>query len=228
MKQDLNQFSKKLNYTFRNIQFLELALTHRSASKTNNERLEFLGDSILNFVVARIIYERFPKVDEGAMSRLRAHLVNEKTLSQIAKTIDLGQAINLGVGELKSGGHQRPSILADCLEAIIAAIYLDSGMREAEKLIQRLFENRLDEIDDLDALKDPKSRLQEYLQARRLPLPEYDLIEEKGDAHNKTFVVKCSSGIIENPVVAEGSSRRRAEQAAAESLLNLIQESEDV
>lgn len=222
MNADLTKLSRKLNYTFKNIDYLKLALTHRSASKKNNERLEFLGDSILNFTIAKLIFQKFAKSNEGELSRLRAHLVNEKTLCEIAKTLDIGQVIQLGVGELKSGGHQRASILADCLEAIFAAVYLDGGIEQSEKLIGELYQERLDQIDNLDALKDAKSQLQEYLQGQKHPLPEYELVEEIGDAHNRTFVVRCKSDIFGQSVEAKGSSRRRAEQAAAKKLLKLI------
>lgn len=210
---------KRLKYQFNNADLLVQALTHRSYSAHNNERLEFLGDGALNFIIATQLFLKFPKLAEGELSRLRAQLVKEATLSEIAQTLDLGDALRLGEGELKSAGWRRPSILADALEAIIGAIYLDGGFIEAEKFVLALYTDKLLNIDPKVIDKDPKSQLQEYLQSRKLAVPEYAVIETSGEAHAQTFVVECRIHKHQICTSGQGTSRRLAEQAAAQLAL---------
>ena len=193
MQRDLKALCAKLGYQFQDEALLEAALVHRSVSAENNERLEFLGDSIVNFVIAKTIYHRFPLAKEGHLSRLRANLVRGDTLAQIAKEISLGDFLKLGPGELKSGGDQRASTLADTLEAVIAAIYLDGNNASCEAVILQLFKDRLDNVSLSKDLKDPKTQLQEYLQARKLPLPTYNIASVEGDAHNQVFSYRVYS-----------------------------------
>jgi len=214
---------RALGYRFSDQDLLEQALTHRSASGSNNERLEFLGDSILGFVIANELYERFPVASEGQLSRLRASLVKRDTLAKLARQFALGDYLNLGPGELRSGGQARASILADALEAILAAIYLDSGYAITREVILNLFEARL-RVLDLDAQqKDPKTRLQELLQARKLALPNYEIVETSGTPHDQVFVVRCSIDELDLVEQGTGSSRRRAEQEAASRLLQELE-----
>lgn len=200
------------------------ALSHRSAGAPHNERLEFLGDALLNLMIAEQLYLRWPKADEGAMTRARAELVRESALAGVARGLDLGARLRLGPGEMKSGGHRRDSILADAVEAMIAAFYLDAGFDACRRAVLPWFEPLLAALPPLHQVgKDPKTRLQEWLQARQRPLPVYALIEEIGDDHDLTFRVGCSFG---DPVIAtegSGSSRRAAEQAAAEVALQQIE-----
>jgi ribonuclease-3 len=199
-----------------------LALTHRSANSTHNERLEFLGDSILSFVIADDLYHRFPKIDEGDMSRMRATLVRGHTLAELGREFELGDYLKLGPGELKSGGFRRDSILADAVEAIIGAIYLDSETETVRKAILSWYESRLNSIQPGVSQKDPKTRLQEFLQGRKKPLPEYEVTNIKGEAHNQAFTVSCNVAGIGKPVIGTGTSRRKAEQAAAELALEKL------
>ncbi|NND65666.1 MAG: ribonuclease III, partial [Gammaproteobacteria bacterium] len=184
------------------------------------ERLEFLGDAVLGLVIAQCLFEQFPNAEEGDLSRLRASLVNKPALVSVANELELGASIHLGEGERKSGGQRRESILADTVEALIGAIYLDGGFASASDTIQRLYEQRLRELPDAATLKDAKTRLQEYLQGKGLPLPQYEIVETHGKAHQQRFVVKCE--IDSQQVNAEGTSRQRAEQAAAEKLLEQL------
>lgn len=218
----LERLQKKLGYQFETLDYLTQALTHRSAASKNNERLEFLGDSILNFTIGKALYDKFPKADEGELSRMRAALVREQTLAVIARQFELGEYLKLGAGELKSGGFRRESILSDCVEAIIAAIYLDKGMEPAMERIYVWYETFLAEITPGEAQKDPKTRLQEFLQGRKLPLPEYEVIDIKGEAHNQTFKVTCKVQGIEEIFTGQGTSRRKAEQNVAEKVLTQI------
>jgi ribonuclease-3 len=188
----------------------------------NYERLEFLGDSILSFVISTELYQRFPEIDEGTLSRLRASLVKGDTLAALARELSLGDFLNLGSGELKSGGFRRASILADTLEALFGAIYLDSDIFTIQKVILQLFQERLGKVDPSKALKDPKTRLQEHLQSRSQPLPEYEVVDIQGKSHAQTFTVSCSVKGLGEAVVAQGSSRRKAEQAAAQEVLNRL------
>lgn len=202
---------------------LAQALRHRSAGSPNNERLEFLGDALLNLVVAEQLYQRWPGADEGAMTRARAELVRESTLASIARSLELGARLTLGPGEMKSGGHRRDSILADALEAIIAACYLDAGFDACRALVLPWFEPLLAALPPLAQVgKDAKTRLQEWLQGRQKPLPVYALVAEEGEEHARTFRVSCT---LESPALVtegEGTSRRGAEQAAAEAALDRI------
>jgi ribonuclease-3 len=210
---------KKLAYAFNDIELLNEALTHRSYATKNNERLEFLGDGILNFVIADELFKQYPDVQEGDLSRLRATLVNKESLAEIAGQLDLGEVILLGTGELKSGGFRRPSILADTVESILGAVYSDGGFESCRDLIVRLYAKRLASPADLQSLKDPKTRLQELLQSRRFSLPEYQVVNITGQAHSQIFHVRCSIDKMNIKVDGEGKSRRKAEQVAAEKAI---------
>jgi ribonuclease-3 len=217
----------KLGYRFIDPGLLEIALVHRSADRRkNNERLEFLGDSVLNLVISSEIFHRRPLAREGELSRLRANLVRKETLAEIAHELDLGRHLVLGGGELKSGGHRRSSILSDALEAVFGAIYLDGGYTSARSEILRLFSQRLDNLPGHEELKDAKTRLQEILQGRQLPLPIYDVVATQGDAHARSFRVQCRVEALGLSVEGMGTSRRRAEQDAAGKALAAIETSE--
>jgi ribonuclease-3 len=222
MTPDLSLLCKQIGYQFMDNQYLQQALTHRSIGKGNNERLEFLGDAILSFIISDVIYHKFPDIDEGQLSRLRAALVKGDNLAAMARELDLGRYLKLGAGELKSGGFRRDSILADAFEALIGAVYLDSNEEQVRTLILRLFERQLANIDLERAIKDPKTRLQEYLQSRGLPVPEYEVVKIDGRAHQQSFTVSCHVDGLEQPVTAKGSSRRKSEQAVAEKVLEQI------
>ncbi|MGY2575166.1 ribonuclease III [Vibrio sp. C8] len=222
MTSPVSRLEKKLSYQFNDPELLELALTHRSANGKHNERLEFLGDSILSFVIADDLYHRFPKINEGDMSRMRATLVRGHTLAELGREFELGDYLKLGPGELKSGGFRRDSILADAVEAIIGAIYLDSGTEAVRGIILSWYQTRLDAIKPGVSQKDPKTRLQEFLQGRRKPLPVYTVTNIKGEAHNQEFTVSCDVAGIGMPVIGKGTSRRKAEQAAAETALEQL------
>ncbi|VFP87270.1 ribonuclease III [Candidatus Erwinia haradaeae] len=218
--QKINHLQRKIGYTFTSIQLLQEALTHRSSSSHNNERLEFLGDSILSYVITLALYHRFVSVNEGNMSRMRASLVCGDTLSDLAIDFDLGSCLRLGRGELKSGGYRRKSILSNTVEALIGGVFLDSDINTVEKMILKWYSSRLNNMRPEYKQKDPKTLLQEFLQARHLPLPSYILIEVNGQDHNQQFIIHCQvSGILE-PVIGTGSSRRKAEQATAEKALS--------
>lgn len=212
---NLDRLSRRLGHAFRQPQLLRQALTHRSYSATNNERFEFIGDSILNYTVARMLYDRFTQLSEGELSRLRANLVNQHTLSDLAATLDLGEMLRLGEGEVKSGGRQRPSILADAVEALFGAILLDAGFDAAQAVVLHLYQPILSRLDPSAQIKDPKTRLQELLQGRRLALPKYQLIATNGDAHEQTFVVDCVLESLQISTRGNGTNRRMAEQQAA-------------
>ncbi|HIE90526.1 MAG TPA: ribonuclease III [Methylophilaceae bacterium] len=218
----LERLQKQLGYEFNQPALLKQALTHRSYASNNNERLEFLGDGVLNFIVAHQLYQRFQKLPEGDLSRLRAQLVKEATLFEISLTLKLGELLNLGEGELKSAGWRRPSILSDALEAIIGATYLDSGFAAAEALVCKLYEERLENIDPKSIDKDAKSKLQEYLQSKKIDLADYTVISIEGEAHAQTFKVSCSINKLNITTLGEGTSRRNAEQQAAELALEEI------
>jgi len=211
-----------LGYECRDLRLLEAALTHRSAGGAHNERLEYLGDAVLNCVVAMMVFREFAAADEGDLSRLRASLVSGESLAVIAAEIHLGQQLRLGSGELKSGGFRRKSILADALEALFGAIYLDGGFEAAEQVIQRIFTPRLGQLPSASELKDPKTRLQEALQAKGLPLPVYQVESVSGEAHDQHFVVSCTVASLDLKAQGEGASRRRAEQAAASVVLSAL------
>ncbi len=218
------RLQRALGYDFADTSLLELALTHRSAGNRNNERLEFLGDSILNHIIAEAIYQKFPTAREGEMSRMRSSLVKGDTLAQVARELELGEHLVLGAGERKSGGRRRASILADALEALIGAILLDSGVDSCRGRVLCWFASRLDKLDlNVDgADKDPKTRLQEYLQGRGRALPEYELLGVLGDDHNQQFHVACRLSKPALVVEGAGSSRRKAEQAAARTALERL------
>lgn len=218
------RLTKVLGHEFRDAAWLDLALTHRSVSGSrNNERLEFLGDSILNFVVADYLFERFPQEKEGRLSRLRSSLVNQETLALVARDLKLGDYLKLGPGELKSGGFRRDSILADTVEALLGAIYQDCGdMRVCADRIQDWFGSRLDEAGQEAVIKDSKSRLQEYLQGRHLALPTYTVTAVEGEPHNQSFQVRCEVTGLDSPTEGGGLSRRIAEQNAAAQALHLL------
>ncbi len=215
---------EKLGYRFSEPMLLVRALTHRSACGPNNERLEFLGDSVLNFVVAAEVFTRRKQAREGELSRLRAKLVNQTSLADIARELALGEALRLGGGEMKAGGQRRDSILSDTLEAVVGAIYLDAGFATCREVIRRLYGNRLRELPGIQELKDPKTRLQEYLQSIRLPLPEYRVLEIAGRAHAQTFRVECRITGLETVTCGLANSRRQAEQKAAASMLQRLEE----
>ena len=220
---NITALSRKLGYTFNRPELLQEALTHRSHSMPHNERLEFLGDAVLNCAVAGLIFRHFPDLSEGSLSRIRANLVNQKMLAGLAQTLELGKLIRFGEGELKSGGDKRPSILADALEAVIGAIYLDGGFKQAEKTVDVLFTPSLRELDTLILGKDPKTLLQEYLQSRKLALPRYAVVATRGEAHRQQFQVECVIFRPEIRTVGEGASRRSAEQHAARQAYERLQ-----
>jgi len=211
-----------LEYEPRELELFRAALTHRSASGSNNERLEFLGDAVLNLVIAQKLYRAFPEATEGDLSRLRARLVSREPLAEIALALGLGETLQLGPGELKSGGFRRQSILADALEALCGAIFLDSGLEAVEAVIARLFSARIAALPEPATLKDAKTRLQEYLQSRSLSLPRYAVLHIGGEDHAQTFRVSCAVPGLHYHVEGQGSSRRGAEQEAAERMLSEI------
>lgn len=219
----LEQLGVELAYAFKSPGLMQQALTHRSYSADNNERFEFLGDSVLNFVIAETLFERFPRLSEGALSRLRANLVRQETLAQVAREISLGTCIRLGDGELKTGGAQRASILADALEALVGAIHRDGGFVAARDTTLRLFAEVLAGINPDQSSKDPKTTLQEYLQGRKLDLPIYVVLTTRGEAHAQEFEVECQIPALTIRCSGRGASRRAAEQAAATVALEKIE-----
>jgi len=214
---------KQLGYRFKQPALLSQALTHRSFASNNNERLEFLGDGALNYIIAHQLYMRFQKLPEGDLSRLRAALVKESTLFEIALKLELGESLKLGEGELKSAGWRRPSILADALEAIVGAVYLDGGHEATEALVLKLYAEKLETIDPKLIDKDAKSLLQELLQGKKIDLPDYQVVNIDGEAHAQTFKVSCSVSKLKIQTVGEGSSRRAAEQNAAQLALTELE-----
>ena len=215
---------KALGHRFRRPELLEQALRHRSAGTPHNERLEFLGDALVNLFMAEALYTQWPKVDEGALTRARAELVRESSLARIARDLDLGARLTLGPGEMKSGGHRRDSILADAVEALVAAIYLDSDFETCRTAVLPWFEKAMAALPPPNKVgKDAKTRLQEWLQGRQKPLPVYTLISEEGEEHARTFRVTCTLAQPEIVTEGEGSSRRAAEQVAAEAALARIE-----
>ncbi|GAA5523876.1 ribonuclease 3 [Microbulbifer aestuariivivens] len=210
----LERLCLRLGHQFARTDLLELALTHRSAGSRNNERLEFLGDSILGFTIGAALFDKFPDGREGQLSRLRAQLVSGETLAKLAREMEIGDCLRLGEGEMKSGGFRRASILADAVEALIGAIYLDAGLEVARARVLAWFASRLQHL-SLETAKDPKTRLQEWLQARQRPLPEYAIVDVSGAEHAQRFVVECRVKGLSEPVRGEASSRRSAEKLAA-------------
>ncbi|GGE68380.1 ribonuclease 3 [Streptosporangium jomthongense] len=219
---DLDQLQRRIGYQFKSPDRLMLALTHRSYSNQNNERLEFLGDSIVNMVIAEYLFRNFDKAREGHLSRLRARMVKGVTLAEIAREFQLGSYLRLGSGELKSGGFRRESILADAVESVIGAIYLDSDFYTCQEQVLRWFEPRLKQLDLQDTQKDSKTRLQEYLQSRQFPLPRYEVVSVDGEAHSQTFHVSCVLPSLDRKTSGVGNSRRVAEQEAARSALKQL------
>ncbi len=216
--------SQKLGLTFNKPQLFITALTHRSVGANNNERLEFLGDAILGCVIAQKLYDAFPNADEGTLSRLRASLVNESSLADLARQHCLGDYLLLGSGELKSGGFRRDSILSDALEGIIGALFKDQGIAACEEWIGRLFAEKLHDLSANNWQKDPKTQLQELMQAKKMELPDYALIDMSGLPHEQTFKVRCSVSLIEESCIGTGVSRKKAEQSAAEMMLSKLQQ----
>jgi ribonuclease-3 len=219
---DTRTLCRKIGYNFRQGELLRRALTHRSYGVPHNERLEFLGDSVLNCVIATRLYDLHSRVPEGDLSRMRAHLVREETLSEIALSLDLGDYLYLGEGELKSGGFRRPSILADTLEAVLGAVYLDGGFAAAERVIGELYAPLLKDLDPKTLGKDPKTLLQEYLQGRKIALPQYVVVTVTGEAHRQHFQVECLIPALGIRSLGEGQSRRAAEQDAARKAYQMI------
>lgn len=224
MNNDLAKLEKRLGHQFGKPELLVEAVTHRSVLGPNNERLEFLGDSVLNFVVADELFRRRPRDTEGVLSRLRATLVNRPSLAELARELGLGDYLRLGGGELKSGGHRRDSILADGLEAVLGAVFLDGGYEACRALILRMYQERFANLPAAEELKDPKTRLQEYLQGLRRPLPAYQVLDVSGKAHDQVFRVECRVEGVEKATEGVAGSRRQAEQLAAEAMLALLLE----
>ena len=222
MNADPRRIAQALGHRFTREELLIQALTHRSVGSSNNERLEVLGDALIGFVIAEALWERFPKADEGTLSRMRASLVKRESLARLARDLKLGDSLRLGAGELRTGGHARDSILADALEAVFGAVYLDAGFERARAVVLELFAARLEQTDAERAGKDPKTRLQEWLQSYKRPLPEYLVLSIDGDQHDQTFIVSCQLQDADVTTRGTGTSRRRAEQAAAESMLERI------
>ncbi|PTU76116.1 ribonuclease III [Pseudomonas mangrovi] len=219
MTVSLSRLERQLGHSFKDQELLLLALTHRSYAGRNNERLEFLGDSILNFIAAEALFERFPQAREGQLSRLRSRLVKGETLAVLARGFVLGDYLRLGSGELKSGGFRRESILADTLEALIGAIYLDAGMETARQRVLAWLETELNGLTLVDTNKDPKTRLQEFLQSRGQDLPRYEVVGAEGEPHCRTFTVECQVAQLSEKTHGQGGSRRIAEQVAAAAAL---------
>lgn len=225
---DLTSFQLKLGHQFNNTDLLEQALTHRSFSKNHNERLEFLGDSLVNTVIAELLFLEYSDVPEGHLSAMRSSLVRRETLAEIALSINLGDSLLLGGGTLKTGGHRLDSILADAYEAVIAAVYLDSDWSNCAAIIKQHFKGRLQGLENMKEVRDAKSRLQEWLQARSLPLPEYQTLDVAGPGHAQHFQIKCVVESVQGDFQGGGSNRRAAEQQAAAQALDAIQALEAV
>jgi ribonuclease-3 len=221
---NIEQLAQKLGLKFNDMALFKRALTHRSAENRNNERLEFLGDAVLGFVIAERLYEKFPDADEGVLSRLRAILVNQTALAEHARDLHLGDYLILGSGELKSGGFRRDSILSDAVEAIIGAILKDQGMEAARSWVLQLFNESIESLSLNDWKKDPKTRLQELMQGRGLELPVYTLVSQNGQPHDQHFIVQCRVSLFPYPSQGDGSSRKKAEQHAAEQMLAKLSE----
>ncbi len=213
---------KTLHYRFNDAGLFVQALTHRSAAGRNNERLEYLGDAVLDFVISDAVFKLRPDADEGDLSKLRASLVKDTSLAKLAVDLGLGEHLILGSGERKTGGHRRESILADALEAIFGAVYLDAGFDSAKAVIDHVFEQRLEALPDAEDLRDPKTRLQEWLQARKLSLPAYDLVSVTGKDHRQKFVMSCTVNELSHSTEGESTSRRKAEQRAARQMLKIL------
>ncbi|MPQ75656.1 ribonuclease III [Hydrogenovibrio sp. JE_KL2] len=219
----LKRLAKALGYDYQDMGYLEKALTHRSVGAKNNERLEFLGDSLVNFMIADALFHQFEKISEGDLSRIRAFLVKGETLAKIGKEYQLSEYLMLGPGELKSGGYRRESIIADAVEAIIASVYEDGGLEPCRDLVSRLYKKRLEELEPEKVGKDPKTRLQEFLQSHHQQLPEYSVISVNGPAHAQEFIVSCYVAQLNRKFEATATNRRKAEQLAAEQALDVLE-----
>ena len=222
MSESISKLEQKLGYNFNNERLLYTALTHRSYDKNHNERLEYLGDSILGFIIAEALYLHFPDQPEGVLTRFRASLVKRESLAKIARNLGLGEHLLLGTGEKRSGGWRRDSILSNTMEAIIGAIYLDSDISTCKLFVLSLFQELIGNMSPEEENKDPKTELQEYLQARKMDLPEYRVVAEEGEAHNRMFTVECRIDGLDKNATAQGKSKRFAEQLVAQKILELI------
>ena len=220
----MHELEVKIKYEFQNPRLLKEALTHRSFGSLNNERLEFLGDAVLNLVIGRFLFDRYLGLPEGELTRVRSVLVNQEGLTHVSKDLDLGKYLKLGAGELKTGGSERPSILSDAVEALFGAVYLDSGFEAVERVITELYSAYLDNTDPSLLSKDPKTKLQEYLQARHVPLPEYKVFDILGEAHDQEFIVECQIPSMGLTARGGGRNRRSAEQEAARLAYDLIKQ----
>lgn len=227
MKKAERWLEKTLQYRFQDLELFQQALSHRSATQRNNERLEFLGDAVLDFVISDELYRSHPAASEGDLSKLRASLVRDESLAALALELGFGEHLILGSGEMKTGGHRRESILADALEAIFGAVFLDSGIEASRTVIEHVFADRLRNLPDVKDLRDPKTRLQEWLQSRKMALPAYDLVETSGQDHKQRFRVTCT--VAERSAVTEGESStlRKAEQKAARKMIGLLDEARE-
>lgn len=225
MANNIGQLQQRLGYQFIDPDLLILALSHRSVAAENNERLEFLGDSILGLVVTDFLYREFPQAREGDLSRMRSHIVRGESLAEVAKQLALGPDLLLGSGEMKSGGHRRDSILGDTVEALIGAVYLDRGIEAAREIVIAWFKSFFDSALQAQPVKDAKTALQEWLQHGNKPLPDYQLVSTGGEAHSRLFTVSCKIAAVEAAMTATASSRRRAEQMVAEQLLEEVEKS---
>jgi ribonuclease-3 len=217
-----SELSKKISYEFKNQELLQIAMTHRSYGGDHNERLEFLGDAVVNFVIAEILYHRFPKATEGELSRWRASLVNREVLAQLAKKYDLGAHLLLGPGEVRSGGNERLSILSCAIEALIGAVYIDGGFDAVNKCIAGCFDDLINSLSSASSHKDPKTLLQEYLQSQKMQLPVYTVESVEGEAHQQLFIVSCQVDGVSGKTIGRGTSRRRAEQDSAQAMLEVL------
>ena len=227
MDKALSWLAETLDYQFSDPQLYEQALTHRSSPGASNERLEYLGDAVLDFVISELVYLSLPNADEGDLSRLRASLVKDTSLAELAGELGLGEHLILGSGERKTGGHRRESILADALEALFGAVFLDAGYEASKRVIRNAFGERLLNLPDPRELRDPKTRLQEWLQARQMGLPDYSLVNVSGEAHRQQFEVRCAVDGRKSETTGSGSSRRDAEQQSAERMLGVLVESDE-
>ena len=224
MASNIRQLQERLQYQFRDPELLSLALSHRSCGSSNNERLEFLGDSILGVTVTDFLYHQFPQAREGDLSRMRSQIVRAESLAQVAKKLQLGPELSLGPGEMKSGGQRRDSILGDTVEALIGAVYLDTGIDAARGAVNNWFKELLAAASDAQPVKDAKTALQEWLQQRSKPVPQYELVNTGGEAHSRLFTVSCKIDQVNKTISATASSRRKAEQLVAEQLLSELEQ----
>lgn len=222
MTQKTLVFARKTDLQFNDLGLLEAALTHRSAGARNNERLEFLGDAILGFVIADKLYQKFPKASEGVLSRLRASLVNQESLAELARTLAIGDYLIMGFGELTNGGFRRDSILSDAVEAIIGSVFIDQGFARSQNWVLKIFADKIDQLTMDNWQKDPKTQLQEFMQSHRLDLPVYNLLSQSGLDHSQTFKIECRVSVVDEFTLGSGASRKKAEQVAAKSMLTIL------